>query len=83
MHFVYKTRGVCSRKIEYDVVDGKIHNINYQDGCEGNLKTVARLLEGMNIDDVIAKLKGIRCEKKNTSCADQLANALITQVKTQ
>ncbi|MBR4579272.1 MAG: TIGR03905 family TSCPD domain-containing protein [Oscillospiraceae bacterium] len=80
MDYSYKTRGTCSREIHFDVVDGKVHNIHFVDGCNGNTQGVAALAEGMDVDEVIARLKGIRCGFRPTSCPDQLARAL-EQVK--
>ena len=72
----YNTSGVCSREIEFEVVDGKLHNVKFLGGCNGNLKGVGALVEGMELQDVIARLKGIKCGMKGTSCPDQLATAL-------
>ena len=77
MRFEYKTRGTCSSKILFDVDDGIVHNLEYIGGCNGNLQGMSRLVEGMNIDDVIARVQGIHCGMKPTSCPDQLAQALI------
>ena len=76
MRFEYKTRGTCSSKILFDVDDGIVHNLEYIGGCNGNLQGMSRLVEGMNIDDVIARVQGIHCGMKPTSCPDQLAKAL-------
>ena len=72
----YATSGVCSREIEFEVVDGKLHNVHYLGGCNGNLQGVGALVEGMEIHDAISRLKGIKCGMKGTSCPDQLAKAL-------
>ena len=72
----YTTSGVCSREIEFEVVDGKLHNVRYLGGCNGNLQGVGALVEGMEIHDAITRLKGIKCGMKGTSCPDQLAKAL-------
>lgn len=72
----YATRGTCSRQIIFDVVDNKVKDVKFIGGCLGNLQGIAKLVEGHDIDEVIATLKGIKC-KGNTSCPDQLANALI------
>lgn len=72
----YKTSGVCSKKIDFEITDGKIHNVSFTGGCHGNLQGIGRLVEGMEVDEVISKLEGIRCGFKNTSCPDQLAKAL-------
>lgn len=77
---VYQTSGTCSREIHYDIVeeDGKkvVRNVRYVGGCNGNLQGIGKLVEGMPVDWVIDKLKGIRCGFKSTSCPDQLARAL-------
>lgn len=72
----YKTKGVCSSKINYDVIDGKVRNVNFTGGCNGNLQGISKLVEGMSVDEVIEKLKGTKCGFKATSCPDQLAQAL-------
>ncbi len=72
----YITKGTCSREINFEVVDGKLHNVQYVGGCNGNLKGVSALLEGMDVAQAIVKLKGIKCGLKQTSCPDQLAQAL-------
>ncbi len=76
MHFEYKTKGTCSQMIFFDVEDGKVHNVQYMGGCNGNLQGIGKLVEGMDIDDVISRVEGIHCGMKPTSCPDQLANAL-------
>ena len=76
MTFSYKTRGTCSQYINISV-DGKvIEDVSFMGGCAGNLKGIAALVKGMDIDDVISRLEGIRCGMKSTSCPDQLAKAL-------
>ena len=62
--------------ISFDVENGKVRNVQFFGGCNGNLKGIAALVEGMDIDDVIARVEGIRCGMKSTSCPDQLAQAL-------
>lgn len=76
MQFEYKTKGTCSQHILFDVEDGKVKNVQFIGGCNGNLKGIGALVEGMYIDDVIARVDGIRCGGKETSCPDQLATAL-------
>lgn len=76
-HIEYTTKSVCSRKIDIDVEDGKIIKVKFLGGCAGNTQGVAKLLEGMSIDDAIERLSGIRCGFKPTSCPDQLAHALV------
>jgi uncharacterized protein TIGR03905 len=73
---VYKTRGVCSQEIHFDVKDHKLTNVQYIGGCSGNTQGIAKLVEGMDISDVIQRLEGTRCGFKPTSCPDQLARAL-------
>ena len=72
----YRTSGTCSREINIEVEDGIVKSVRYVGGCHGNTQGVSRLVEGMKAEDVIAKLKGIRCGFKPTSCPDQLARAL-------
>ncbi len=76
MQYEYKTKGTCSQRIYFDVEDGKVRNIQFIGGCNGNLKGIGALVEGMEIDDVISRLDGIKCGMKPTSCPDQLAQAL-------
>ena len=77
MQFEYRTRGTCSSRIIFEIDDNKLHNVQYIGGCNGNLQGVSRLVEGMDVDAVIEKLKGIRCGMKPTSCPDQLSCALL------
>ena len=72
----FQTRGVCSSAIDFDVVDNKVTNVRFQGGCSGNTQGVAALVEGMDIDEAIKRMKGIKCGFKPTSCPDQLATAL-------
>lgn len=72
----YHTTGTCSTSIDLEVENGKIKFVEFFGGCNGNLKGIASLVTGMNVDDAISKLKGIRCGFKSTSCPDQLAQAL-------
>jgi len=74
--FEYKTKGTCSSQIHFDIKDGKVHNVSFEDGCNGNLKALSILAEGMDAKELVSKLKGIRCGKRKTSCSDQLACAL-------
>ena len=76
MQYSYKTRGTCSREIYFDVTDNKVTGVQFIGGCNGNLKGISALVEGMDIDDVIARIEGIQCGPKSTSCPDQLAQAL-------
>lgn len=72
----YKTKGTCSQVIEYDIIDEKVRNVKFTGGCNGNLKGIAKLVDGMTPGEVIEKLEGTTCGFKNTSCPDQLAQAL-------
>lgn len=72
----YQTKGTCSTSIDVEVEDGKIKFVHFFGGCNGNLKGIASLVTGMEIEDAISRLKGIRCGFKPTSCPDQLAHAL-------
>lgn len=72
----YKTKGTCSRYIDFELDGDLVRNVKFTDGCNGNLKGIGTLVEGMKAEDVIAKLEGTTCGFKNTSCPDQLAKAL-------
>ncbi len=77
----YLNQGTCSRQILFDVTeDNKLKNVKFIGGCSGNLQGISKLVEGKDIDEVIALLSGIKC-KGNTSCPDQLAKALIAYKK--
>jgi len=76
MTYTYKTQGTCSRKITFDLEDGIVKNVNFEGGCNGNLKGISALVEGRSAEDVIATVSGITCGFKSTSCPDQLAKAL-------
>ena len=76
MQFEYKTKGTCSQMISFEIEDNKVHNVSYLGGCNGNLQGISKLVEGMDIDEVIRRVEGIHCGMKPTSCPDQLANAL-------
>ncbi len=76
MQYSYKTKGTCSQMIYFDVDEGKIHNVSFLGGCNGNLKGIGALVEGMNVEEAISRLEGIKCGMKSTSCPDQLAQAL-------
>ena len=77
---VYKTRGTCSQLIEFDIRDGKVHDVRFMGGCNGNLKGIGSLVEGMEVHEVIRRLEGTTCGMKNTSCPEQLATALRTAI---
>lgn len=72
----YKTHGTCSRQINITVEDGIIMDVEFIGGCNGNLKGISKLVKGMKVEDVIERIEGTTCGFKNTSCPDQLAQAL-------
>ncbi len=83
MAYQYRTQGVCSRSITFDIIDGKVTGVRFEGGCGGNTQGVARLIEGMPAEEAIRRLSGIRCGFKPTSCPDQLAKALQAALKEQ
>ena len=77
MEITYKTKGTCARSITFEKNDdGTITNIRFEGGCDGNLKAISKLCEGMKAEEIAAKLQGNTCGMKSTSCADQLAKAV-------
>ena len=76
MNVNFTPTGVCARNMNFDIEDGIIKNLKVTGGCNGNLKGIAKLVEGMKAEEVIAKLEGIDCNGKGTSCPDQLAQAV-------
>ena len=76
MKYTYRTKGTCSRSITFDIEDGVVRNVQFEGGCNGNLKGIGAIVDGMKVEDVIDKLSGIRCGFKSTSCPDQLSKAL-------
>lgn len=76
MQYEYKTKGTCSQRIFFEIEDGKVKNVEFVGGCNGNLKGISSLIDGMDAEEVIKKLEGICCGSKSTSCPDQLATAL-------
>lgn len=81
MKYTYYTSGTCSQQIDFEIEDGKLRNVMFAGGCHGNLQGIARLVEGMDCNEVIAKLEGIRCGFKVTSCPDQLSRAIKEAMK--
>ena len=73
---IYKTQGVCSQAIDFEVENGIIKSVKFIGGCSGNTQGVAALVTGMKVEDAVSKLEGIRCGMRPTSCPDQLAKAL-------
>ena len=82
-HFDYKPHGVCPMRISFDLDGDTVHNVSFTGGCNGNLKGISSLVVGMKAEDAIARLKGIKCGFKPTSCPDQLARALEEIVQAQ
>ena len=78
MQFEYNTSGTCSRQIIFEIEEGKVKNVQYIGGCNGNLKGIGALVDGMDVKEVISRLEGTTCGMKATSCPDQLAQALKT-----
>ena len=76
MEYTYIPKGVCARKITFEINDGIVSNVRFAGGCAGNTQGVAALVEGMKAEDVVKRLAGIRCGFKRTSCPDQMAQAL-------
>ena len=76
MDYTFRTKGVCAAKIDFSVEDNIVKNVAFTGGCNGNLKAVAALVDGMSIDDIIGRVEGITCGFKQTSCCDQFAQAL-------
>lgn len=76
MQFEYKTKGTCAQRILFELDGNIVKNVQFLGGCNGNLKGIASLIEGMDADEVISRVEGIHCGMKSTSCPDQLACAL-------
>lgn len=83
MEYIYNTQGVCSRQIRFELDGNIVKNVSFVGGCNGNLKAISKLVEGMNAEQVIEKLKDNTCGFKSTSCADQLAVALRSALEEQ
>ena len=75
MSYIYKTKGTCSTQIELDLDGDVVHNVKFTGGCNGNLKAIPKLVEGLTVAQAEEKIGGIKCGFKNTSCGDQLAKA--------
>ena len=76
MQYEYRTRGTCSQRILFEIEDGKLKNVEFIGGCNGNLKGIGSLVEGMDAKEVVSRLEGTTCGFKATSCPDQLAQAI-------
>ena len=77
----YTTKGVCARKIDFEIIDNKLSNVSFLGGCNGNLKAISKLVEGMEVNKVIEILEGNTCGPRQTSCADQLVQAIKEAIK--
>lgn len=78
--YTYRTNGTCASQINFDIVDGKVTDVKFVGGCSGNTQGVAALVEGMDVQEAIKRMSGIRCGYKATSCPDQLARALAEHI---
>ena len=76
----YRPQGVCSQQIHFDIIDNKVRNVSFVGGCNGNLQGISRLIDGMDVNEAISRIEGIRCGFKSTSGPDQLARALKSAV---
>jgi uncharacterized protein (TIGR03905 family) len=76
MTYEFETTGTCSTKIHFEITDGKLHSVKFDNGCNGNLKAIGALTEGMDAQEAVKRLKGLRCDNRGTSCADQFAIAI-------
>ena len=76
MAYQYRTKGVCSRTVSFDIVGGKVTSVRFDGGCAGNTRGIACLIEGMDAAEAVRRLEGIQCGFKGTSCPDQLAKAI-------
>ena len=72
----FQTKGECAQQIDYNIIDGKVTDVHFLGGCNGNTQGISRLIEGMEVHDAISRLEGIQCGYRGTSCPDQLAKAL-------
>ncbi len=81
MEYTYRTRGTCAQQIKFELENGIVKNVSFYGGCNGNLQGISKLVEGQKAEDVIEKLRGIKCGFKQTSCPDQLAAALTEALK--
>lgn len=76
----FVTSGTCARKINFDIVDGKLHNVSFDGGCPGNLQSISRLVEGMDARQVADILAGVQCGNRGTSCGDQFSKAILANL---
>lgn len=83
MEYRYRTKDTCAREIVFEIEDGKIYNVKFIGGCDGNHKGIAHLVEGMDAEEVAQRLDGIHCGFRATSCPDQLSKAIRTYLKSE
>ncbi len=83
MSYIYRTKGTCATSIEVELDGDRVKKVRFNGGCNGNLKGISRMVEGMSVDEINEKLAGIKCGFKNTSCPDQLAKAVTEAYKQQ
>lgn len=83
MHYQYRVQNVCSKAVDFDLEDGKIYNLSFWGGCDGNLRAIGKLVDGMPAEEVIAKLAGNTCNGRPTSCADQLTRVLAKALESE
>lgn len=76
----YQTKGTCSRAISFDIIDGKLHDVSFVGGCPGNLVAIGKLVEGMDARQAASILQGVKCGSRPTSCGDQLAQAILSNI---
>lgn len=76
----FATSGTCSKVINFEIADGKLHNVSFIGGCPGNLQAISKLVEGMDAKEAASRLQGIRCGMRSTSCGDQFAKAIIANL---
>lgn len=81
MEFIYETEGTCASHIKFDIEDNRIYNLEFIGGCNGNLKAISKVCEGMTVDEIEKQFAGITCGRKPTSCTDQLAKAVRAATK--
>ena len=83
MRYTYKTKGTCAIEISFDIENEIVSNIEFLGGCNGNLKAISKLVDGWKAQEIIKKLRGNVCGRKDTSCADQLSLAIEEAIKNQ
>ena len=82
MTYKHRNSGTCSTQVQFDIESGRLHNVSFTGGCNGNLQGISALLEGMDAIEAVNKLKGLKCSFKSTSCPDQLSKAIEKALET-